>query len=289
MSEIDVVVVTYNSAEHVRACVEPLARTAEMNVIVVDSASEDDSLGQVSDLPVATVQLSANRGFGHACNVGWRRGRAPAVLFLNPDARADAATVRRLAAAVAVDGRVGVAGPKILESDGTLDYSIREFPSLGSTYAQALFVHRLLPHARWTDEVIREEAAYAEPRSAPWLSGACLLVRRDLLERLDGFDEGFFLYCEDLDLCRRIHDLGCDIRFEPEAVVVHEGGASTPRPALLPVLAASRIRYARKHRSSAAAAAERLGVALGALTHAVAGRAGTAARRPEAQDVTGSG
>jgi hypothetical protein len=104
------------------------------------------------------------------------------------------------------------------------------------------------------------------------------MVRRDLLEALGGFDEGFFMYCEDKDLCRRIRAAGYDVRFEPEAVARHEGGASAPRASLLPVLAESRVRYARKHSGRVTAAAERAGVGLGALTHMVVSKGGRAAR-----------
>ncbi len=86
------------------------------------------------------------------------------------------------------------------------------------------------------------------------------------------------MYCEDIDLCRRLRDGGHDLLYEPTATVVHEGGASAPRASLLPVLAASRLRYASKHRSAPAALLERLGIALEALTHVVVSRGGRAAR-----------
>jgi N-acetylglucosaminyl-diphospho-decaprenol L-rhamnosyltransferase len=126
---------------------------------------------------------------------------------------------------------------------------------------------------------VRDAEVYERPGLPEWASGACLLVRRTALERLDGLDEGFFLYCEDLDLCRRLHDLGLELRYEPAAVAVHEGGASAPRAALLPILAASRVRYALKHQTRAIAAVERLGIAAGALTHALVSRRGRTARR----------
>ena len=91
-------------------------------------------------------------------------------------------------------------------------------------------------------------------------------------------DDGFFLYCEDLDLCRRLRNAGYGIRFEPDATVVHVGGASAPRAALLPVLAASRVRYARLHQPPHVALLERLGIALGALTHAAVTRGGSSTR-----------
>jgi GT2 family glycosyltransferase len=104
-----------------------------------------------------------------------------------------------------------------------------------------------------------------------------------LLEELAGFDDGFFMYCEDIDLCRRLRALGYDIAYVPAADIVHLGGASAPRTALLPVLAASRLRYAKKHRAPAAAFVERLGVALEALTHLVVSRGGWAARAGHAR------
>jgi len=140
-------------------------------------------------------------------------------------------------------------------------------------------LHRIWPQAKWVDELERDPAEYARPGSPEWASGACLLVRRSALEQLGGLDDGFFLYCEDLDLCWRLRKGGYDIRFEPGATVVHLGGASAPRAALLPVLAASRVRYARLHQPPHVALLERLGIALGALTHAVVSRGGLAARR----------
>ena len=100
---------------------------------------------------------------------------------------------------------------------------------------------------------------------------------------LGGLDEGFFMYCEDIDLCRRLRSSGYELVFEPAASVVHLGGASAPRAALLPTLAASRVRYARKHRGRAVAFLERVGVGLGAATHALVGRGGRAARAGHAR------
>src|SRR5262249_6844800 len=136
----------------------------------------------------------------------------------------------------------------------------------------------LSPEASWTDELIRDPAAYDTRRMPDWVSGACILVRRRVLEALDGLDEGFFMYSEDIDFCRRLKQAGYGLLYEPAAPVQHEGGGSGPRTSLLRVLAASRLRYAMKHRSWGAALLERLGIALGSLTHAVVGRGGMAAR-----------
>jgi GT2 family glycosyltransferase len=199
-------------------------------------------------------------------------------LFLNPDATMDETALDALVATLDRTPKAGAVAPRILDSDGTLDYSARRFPRLRSTYAQALFVHRLFPTATWTDEVIRDDASYERPSSPDWVSGACILVRRSLLEELDGLDDAFFMYCEDIDLCRRIRNAGYDVLLEPAAEIVHEGGASAPRASLLPVLAASRLRYAAKHRGKPTAILERLGIALGSFTHLLVSRGGYAMR-----------
>jgi N-acetylglucosaminyl-diphospho-decaprenol L-rhamnosyltransferase len=278
MAAVDVVVVSYNSRDELRGCVEPFSGLADIHVVVVDNASGDGSLDVVADLPIERISLDRNGGFGHGCNMGWRAGSAPYVLFLNPDARIDVDSLERLVSVLEGTPAAGAVAPRINHADGTLDYSLRRFPRLRSTYARALFLHRVFPKATWTDELIREPSVYAEPGLPEWVSGACILVRRSVLEELEGFDEGFFMYCEDIDLCRRIRAAGLDLLYAPEAVVSHIGGASAPRASLLPVLAASRLRYARKHWSAPAALAERLGVALEALTHMVVSSGGRAAR-----------
>jgi GT2 family glycosyltransferase len=253
MALVDVVVVAYNSRDVLRTCVEPFLGDEEIHTIVVDNASPDDSGDAVANLAVTLVGERDNRGFGAGCNAGWRAGSAPYVLFLNPDAELTANAVKTLGRALAVDTTVGAVGPRILERGGALDHSIRRFPRLSSTYAQAFFLHRLSRTRSWGDEVVRDDAKYASSHDVEWLSGACLMVRRSALEQLQGFDEGFFMYCEDTDLCQRVWKLGLRVRYVAEAQAIHDCGLSAPRSSLLPTLAASRVRYARLHDGRAVA------------------------------------
>ena len=285
MGIVDVVVVSFNNARELRGCVEPLASLAWVDVVVVDNASSDGSLATVADLDLASVASPVNVGFASGCNLGWRTGESPYVLFLNPDARIDEGSLRRLVDVLEVRPRAAVAAPRILGEDGVVHHSLRRFPRLRSTYAQAVFLDRIAPAAGWADEVIRDTRAYESPGPQQWVSGACLLVRRELLERLDGWDGGFFLYCEDIDLCRRVHDLGFEVYFEPRAFAVHEGGTSAPRTETLPLLAASRVRYASLHRSRPGALAERAGIALEAATHMLLGSGGGSARAGHARSL----
>lgn len=264
MAGVDIVVVSYNSRDELRGCVTPLLGVPDVQVIVVDNASTDGSLERIADLDVTAVPLEANGGFAHGVNVGWRLGSAPYVMLLNPDASIDAQSLRRLVALLEAEPTVGAAAPKIVDESGRIDYSLRRYPRVRSTFAQAFFLHRLWPRASWSDELIRDEEAYARPWSPDWVSGACVLLRRSALEEIGGLDEAFFMYAEDIDLCRRLREAGYDVRYEPESVVTHEGGASAPRSSLLPVLAASKLRYARKHRGRVPATLERAGLALAA-------------------------
>ena len=276
---IDVVVVSYKSAATLRGCVEPLAAMPGVHVTVVDNASPDDSVATVADLDIDLVLAPRNGGFAYGCNLGSRRGSAPLLLFINPDARIDEASLRALAGALEADPRAALASPRIHDEDGSLAYSLRRFPRLRSTFAKALFLHRAWPLAAWSDELVRDPAAYERPGHAEWVSGACMLVRRDAYEALGGFDDGLFLYCEDTDLCRRLWQAGHAVRYEPAAVVHHVGGASSGAGETQAIAARSRVYYARKHQGRVAAAVERLGVALDETTHALASIARPASRR----------
>jgi GT2 family glycosyltransferase len=276
---IDAVVVSYCSGQTLRGCVEPLSQMPEVRVTVVDNASPDDALDTVADLPIELIRSARNGGFSYGCNLGAARGSAPFLLFLNPDARMDAADVHTLHSALTSRPEVALAGPRLVESDGRLAWSQRRFPRLRSTFAQALFLHRLWPRAEWTDELIRDAAAYEEAAFPDWVSGACMLVRRDAFEAVGGFDERFFLYCEDTDLCLRLRQAGYEVCYEPAARVRHVGGASSGAGETRAIAARSRVLYARKHRGLLAARVEAVGVALGEATHAVAALSEPAERR----------
>jgi N-acetylglucosaminyl-diphospho-decaprenol L-rhamnosyltransferase len=275
---VDVVVVAYNSRATLRDCVAPLAGEPDFTITVVDNASSDETLAVVSDLPVRALRQATNGGFAVGCNRGAAEGGAPWLLFLNPDATIAPNDVRMLAEAAARDG-AAVVGPRLLGADGQLAWSQRRFSRLRSTWSQAVFLHRIAPKAAWSDELVRDAGRYRAARDVEWLSGACLLVRRDIYESLNGFDERYFLYCEDMDLCARTWGAGHVVRFEPRAVARHIGGASSGEGETLPLVARSRILYARRHFKPLAVPLEALGLALTFATHALSSLQRPALRR----------
>ena len=168
--------------------------------------------------------------------------------------------------------RSRAAAPRIVHEDGGQAHSLRRFPTLRRAFAQAVFLHRLAPSANWADEVIRDPEAYGHAWSPDWVSGACFLTRRTVLESLDGWDERFFLYSEDVDLCRRARAAGIGIGYEPRAVCTHTGGASAPSGRVLPLMAESRRVYAEKHEPRGVAIAYTVAIAISSLTHALVAR-----------------
>jgi N-acetylglucosaminyl-diphospho-decaprenol L-rhamnosyltransferase len=278
---VDVVVVAYNSGDTLADCVAPFAGERWTDVTVVDNASPADCAATLSGAPVQLIRAAENRGFAAGCNLGAAGGKAPWILLLNPDAAIAPAAVRALIAAGERHG-AAVVGPRILDRDGKLAWSQRRFARIRSTWSQALFLHRIAPAASWVDEVVRDAGAYERPHATEWLSGACLLVRRDVYEQLGGIDEHYFMYCEDMDLCRRVWDAGHPVWFEPGAVARHIGGASSTQGATLPLMARSRVRYARRHFKPLAVPFEAAGVAVGCATHVLSSVQRPALRRGHA-------
>jgi N-acetylglucosaminyl-diphospho-decaprenol L-rhamnosyltransferase len=273
---VDAVIVSYNNRGTLRACVHPLLRLEGVAVTVVDNASPDASLEAVSELPVRAVQAGRNAGFGAGCNLGAVGGRAPLILLLNPDTEVQDGALERMIEVfdADADGAVVLLGPRLVAADGSLMHSMRRYQRVSSTWARAFYLHRLFPRARWANEIVARAEAYDVPATPEWVSGACMLVRRVAFEGVGGFDERFFMYCEDEDLCRRLRAAGGEVRYEPSAVVAHRGGHSAPRASLYGVLARSRIAYARKHDGRRSAALLQGGVAAEALSHALVGLAG---------------
>lgn len=268
-ARVDTVIVSYNSRRTLLSGVEPLTAMSDVAVIVVDNASSDDSLAILDGLPVRAIQSGRNGGFSFGCNLGMAAGHAPYVLFLNPDARLERTDLERLVSALDAEPDVAIVGPRLLDSNGVLIPNLRRGQRVSTIWAQALFVHRVLRRARWANEIDRDAAAHEAVTYPEWVSGACIIARREMLERIGGFDEGFFLYGEDMDLCARVRAAGGRVRYEPAATARHQEGASAPRTDLFAVLAQSRSRYARKHSGRIGARLVHVGLAIEALTHAI--------------------
>jgi GT2 family glycosyltransferase len=256
--EIAAVLVNYNSGGELRQALRSIAGAMAgrpWEAIVVDNASQDDSEAAAAEFaPHATLIRNAdNVGFGRGVNQGVAASSAPFVLIMNPDCRLLDGAVAVLRRELNAHPSCGLVGPRILDPDGSVQGSARGDPDmLTGLFGRTSPLRRVLPGLTVSRRNVVAGASVSSDASAmvvDWVSGACMLVRRDAFDAVGGFDEGYFLYWEDADLCRRLRSRGYDVRYVPGATAVHQVGQSsqTARVASVRAFHQSAYRYYATH------------------------------------------
>jgi len=222
------VVVNYNAASHLVACVQSLVDEGAGPIVVVDNASVDASAEVLADsgLPARFLANARNLGYGAGVNVGLGATESDLVLICNADVVLMPGVVEALGQALDEDPRRAIAGPRIEDVDGRLYPSARTFPALGDAVGHA-FLGLVAPGNRWSARYKMLGWDHNAPAEVDWVSGACFLARRDALNELGGFDESYFMYSEDVDLCWRAWKAGWKVVYEPAGTVRHVQGVST--------------------------------------------------------------
>ena len=230
MSRVSVVVVSYNVRGHLEECLGALAGRGH-EVIVVDSASSDGSAEyvRVSFPTVTLVELERNEGYGAAANAGIDAATGDFLLVMNADATPRGDAVEQLAAFAEGQPSVGVAGPRLLNVDGSLQRSVRGFPTPWRLVTEYFFLRWFAPRSRLLNSFYGAGFDHRTTRDAEFLMGAALLLRREAFEEIGGFDPAFFMFSEEVDLCYRMRAARWRVTFFPGAEFVHVGGASTSR------------------------------------------------------------
>jgi N-acetylglucosaminyl-diphospho-decaprenol L-rhamnosyltransferase len=247
------VVVTWNSAEVLPGLLGSLPAamgSIDWRLVVVDNASEDDTLGVVRRLaPAATVvSIDHNAGYAAGVNAGWdAAGATEALLLVNPDVRLAPGSVEELAGALA-EPRTGIVVPRILDQNGRLSFTLRREPSVRRLLGEALLGgHRA---GRWPSlgETVVDAGSYSRPALADWAGGAAMLVSRPCLETVGRWDESFWLYSEETDFALRARDHGFLLRYVPSAIATHLEGEANTDPRLWATLTVNRVRlFRRRH------------------------------------------
>ncbi len=221
--DVGAVVVNYESGAALARCVKDLGLAGVADVVVVDNGSSDGSLLGV-DVPVVTPP--GNLGYGSAVNRGAACGNHPLILVANPDLEVSPDCVAELVAALDSHPAWAMVGPLIRTSSGGRYPSARRFPSFVDAAGHAL-LGLFAPDNRFTRNYQQPDLEGVDPQEVDWVSGACQLVRRAAFEEVGGFDEAYFMYAEDVDLCWRLHRAGWGVGYVPSATVVHAQGIST--------------------------------------------------------------
>jgi len=190
---------------------------------VVDNASEDSSAAAVRRLfpVVRLLPQESNLGFAAGHNRAFVVSRGRWVLALNPDSTVRPGALACLVAFADAHPEAAAVGPKVLNPDGTVQHSARKFPTLLAGMFRNSILDRLFPNNRYTRDYLQSDWDHSDPRQVDWLSGAALLIARPALWEMQGFDEGYFMYVEDMDFCWRAHKGGWQVWFCPDAQIVH--------------------------------------------------------------------
>lgn len=255
---ISIVIVNYRVPEHLRETIRSIQDADLYNrteIIVVDNASEDNSRERITNEfhTVNWIQLKYNIGFGKACNVGVQNARGTYILLLNPDTMIAKNTLSASVDFMKTHPDAGVMGPKILNSDGTLQASCkRGFPTPSATFYHFSGLSRLFPKSK---RFGRYNLTFMDPDTSgkvDAISGSFMFLSRSVFLEIGGFDEQFFLYGEDIDLCYRIHKKGYSIWYHPETQIIHKKGKSSSKSVLRSRFAfyEAMVLFSRKHKKA---------------------------------------
>ena len=246
MIELSAILVNYNAGEELRRALQSIAdemHERSWEAFVIDNLSVDGSADIALDFAphASIIRNTENVGFARGVNQGLAKARASLVLIMNPDCRLVAGAIAALRVELQRHASCAIVGPKILNPDGSLQGSARGDPDMFTgLFGRAQAVARLfpwLPAAR--RNVVSEQAIRGRESSVvvDWVSGACMLAPRQALRAVHGFDERYFLYWEDADLCRRLRRAGYHTRYVPGATAIHRVGHSS-RTAQVPAIRA---------------------------------------------------
>lgn len=232
--ELSIVILNWNVGGLLAACLRslPLASSewwGHSEVIVVDNASADGSAQMVErDFPgVRLIVMPRNIGFAAGNNRGIQAARGRYILLLNPDTVAQPGSICALADYMQEHSETGVAGPRLLNPDGTLQPSRRRFPTLATAFVESTPLQRWLGDTGPIRRFYMLDRPEGETQQVDWLSGAALLCRRGALTQVGLLDPGYFMFSEEVDLCKRMKDAGWGVVYLPDAEITHYGGGST--------------------------------------------------------------
>jgi len=234
--ELSVCIVNWNTRNDLeRAIASVIGSDPGLNpeVIILDNASRDGSAAMVRErFPrVALIESEENLGFAKGYNAAVQQASGKYLLVLNPDTEVQPNSLKPLIDFLDSHEDAAAVGPRLLNSDGTIQYSCRRFPKPMAAVLRNTVIGRILPRNHYTRDYLMADWDHDEPREVDWISGAAICIRAKAWNEVGGFDERFFMYAEDMDWCLRARNAGWKIYYCPDAVVVHHiGRSSDQRP-----------------------------------------------------------
>lgn len=255
--DLSVTICSWNTIEDTRKClasIDPERAGLSMEVLVVDNASKDGSADMIErEFPwVRLVRSDVNLGFTGGHNLAIRESKGRHVMLLNSDTIAHPGAFAELVRGADSDPEVGILGAKLLNPDGSLQFSCRRFPNPVAALFRNTPLGRLFPNNRFTREYLMTDWSHDQTREVDWVSGAALLLCERSIPSVKELDPSFFMFCEDVDICWRCWGAGFKVRYLPSAVITHKIGGSTSQVADKMIIRFHRsmFRFYRKHQLS---------------------------------------
>jgi len=253
--DLSVIIVNYNVKDLLRKCLQSVfdfQKDLSFEVMVIDNDSEDRSTSMVrGTFPHARLfENKRNLGFSAACNQGIRKSRGQYILLLNPDTEFTSGGIGKMIEFMDAHPQVGICGPQMIDPQGKIHFSCRSFPSyLTAISSGQSILNRLFPHNPLSRKYLLKDQNRSQKKEVDWVSGSCLLTKREVVERIGLLDELFFMYVEDVDFCYRTKKAGFLIYYFPEVMIIHHIGKSTEKRKLLMKVEHHRSMYHfyRKH------------------------------------------
>ena len=252
--DLSITICSWNTIDDLRACLASLRAAkdeANFEVVVIDNASKDGSADMAeTEFPeFRTLRQTKNLGFtgGHNLAIRERHGRD--VALLNSDTVVRPGAIRAVSQYMKDHPEAGIVGPKLLNPDGSLQFSCRKFPNPVAAAFRNTFLGRLFPKNRFTREYLMEDWDHSKPREVDWLSGAAMFVRKEVIDQVGVLDDNLFMFCEDVDLCKRAWQHGFKVVYVPDGTITHAIGHSTSQVAnkMIVRFHRSMFRYYCKH------------------------------------------
>jgi GT2 family glycosyltransferase len=235
LPKLSILILNYNTREQLRACLASLGHPEQTEVLVVDNASSDGSADMVAAEFgwVSLIRAPRNGGYAYGNNLALRGCQGEMVMLLNPDTVLPPGAIQGLVDRLAAHPEAGIVGPKLLRPDGSMHLACRRsFPTPPVAFYRLSGLSRLFPRSRRFGQYNLTYLDPDQPVEVDAVCGACLLIRRAVIDRIGLLDERFFMYGEDLDWCLRARQAGWTVRYEPGVVVRHQHGAASRKRAL---------------------------------------------------------
>lgn len=260
MTDLSIIIVSWNVADLLAACLDSILNNTPdglaVEIIVVDSASSDDTVARVRDHypQVKLLPQAENLGFTRCNNIGLAASGGRYVMLLNPDTEIVGDALTLMVDYLDQNGDVGLIGPRTLNADGSTQSTRRRFPSLPVLFLESTWLQPFAPRAM-LDNYYITDAPDDATFDIDWAQGSALMARRAVYEQIGGLDEGYIMYSEEVDWCRRAKNAGWRVVYLGAARIIHHGGQSSQQEAARSHIhfQQSKLRYTRKYHGRLAA------------------------------------